>query len=181
MLLTGGASTRMGTDKASLVVDGVPLAELVARRLLEAGYAVTVCGLKPIEGCAFIPDAAVHAGPLAALAPFKPRTSFVFVSACDLSCFDARLVAVLRSLIGLCDAAVPTIAGRLQPLAALYSERAFPIASQVYDQGKRSVMAWLDALRVQSVDETTFVTQGIALESLASANTPEELARLSRP
>ena len=170
----------MGTDKASLVVDGVPLADQIASHLLAAGYPVTVCGPEQIEGCAFVPDATVHAGPLAALANFKPRALFVFVTACDLPRFDAGLVALLRSRIGSCDVAVPSIAGRLQPLAALYSANAFTIAAHLLNRGKRSMMAWLDALNVQSVEESVLLANRIALEAVASANTPEDFARLAR-
>jgi molybdopterin-guanine dinucleotide biosynthesis protein A len=178
IVLTGGTSTRMGQDKASMRVDDESLAQRTANRLIATGCAVTICGSEPIRGRAFLADAIPHAGPLVALANFKPRRQFVFVAACDMPRFDSALASVLSSLIGSNQAAVPKIEGRLQPLAALYSAAAFPIAKELVDQGKRSMMAWLDALKVRTVEETELRSHGINPTSVSSANTPEELARL---
>ncbi|MHB8635440.1 MAG: molybdenum cofactor guanylyltransferase [Fimbriimonadaceae bacterium] len=181
ILLTGGASTRMGQDKASLVVRGVPLAELVAGRLLAEGYSVTVMGRKPLPRCAFVQDVHAQAGPLAALVDHKPTAPWVFVAACDLPLFDARIVTLLHSLIGPAQAAVPNIGGRLQPLVALYSASAFTVASECVSRGQRSMLAWLDALSVVRVEEGDLLAGEIPLESLSNVNRPCELERLIEP
>lgn len=171
----------MGADKPNLLLGGVSLAVLISSRLAKAGYAVTVCGNEPLEGCAFIRDAARHAGPFAALAEFEPTAPYVFVAACDLPRFDPSLVPLLRDLIGTTDAAVPNVAGRLQPLAALYTAGAFPVARQIFSKGGRSLMSWLDSLAVRQVQECELLAGGVAIDSLSGANTPEEFMRLTRP
>ena len=93
VLLTGGASRRMGEDKAALLVDGEPLGHRTARVLAEAGYPVTVLGAEPLEGHGFQRDASPHEGPLTALRRFKPTAEAVFVAACDMPVFDSRLVS----------------------------------------------------------------------------------------
>src|SRR5437762_802955 len=117
-LLTGGASTRMGTDKASMPVGGEPMAQRIAQSLAAAGLKVTVLGREPIQGYAFLQDQEEHGGPMAALSAFSPTAEFVFVISCDYPLFDPLVVEVLLSRIGDACASVAEIRGRLQPLLA---------------------------------------------------------------
>ena len=68
-VLCGGSSRRMGTDKALLEIDGVPLAERVAGVLEAAGCApVVFVGGEPLgaraTGRPFVPDRSPGAGPV---------------------------------------------------------------------------------------------------------------------
>jgi len=178
VILTGGASRRMGQDKASLLVDGVPLAERIVSSLLRAGVPVTVLGRSPIEGAAFLPDAEDFSGPLSALARFKPSAGTVFLTSCDVPLFDVELVGVLARQLNESEAVTPVIEGYRQPLSALYRASAFDRLPALIAQGKRSMMAWLDSLDVDEIDEAGIVRAGLDPRCLASANTPEELAWL---
>lgn len=181
VLLTGGKSSRMGTDKAALVVDGEALACRTARLLKSVVGLVTVLGGEPIPGCAFLQDVSPYQGPLAALLSFSPRARTVFLCACDMPFFDPKIVDALaeRMTIHEPDAAVvPIVAGRLQPLCALYRASAFSLMKTVCAEGQLSLMAWLDSLWVETVDESQILATGIDPLSLTSVNTPEEFQRL---
>lgn len=175
VVLTGGASQRMGTDKASLPVLGTSQAQRIVERLRDKGYAVTVLGREPVPGAEFVQDREEFAGPLAALECFRPTCDCVFVASCDLPLFDAALVDGLAAKMGEAQVAVPILGGWRQPLCALYRSTAFPDISQVLAEGKRSLMAWLDRLRVVEVAAEDL---SVAPEALMSANTPEELQAL---
>jgi molybdopterin-guanine dinucleotide biosynthesis protein A len=167
VLLTGGASKRMGEDKASLPVGGIPVARRTAEVLAEACQKVTILGPEPILGFPCIKDEEPGEGPLAALALFGPVSQYVFVCSCDIPYFDARLVIQAQEAIGESNAAVPLVDGRRQPLCALYSNDAFPILRATAAEGKRSIMAWLDRLAVaEFLPEKVIWGRG--------ANTPEE-------
>ncbi len=172
VLLTGGASRRMGEDKAKLLIDGVPQAKRIADSLLAAGIPVTTLGREPVEGCAFLADAAEFAGPLAALARFKPTAEAVFVASCDLPRFNARLVDFLASVLGDSDAAIPFVNGFRQPLCALYRASAFDRLDRLNDA---CTMAWVDALACAIVTEEDLRTGGIHPLSTQGANTRGEL------
>ena len=88
ILLTGGASRRMGVDKAALTVGGMPLGEKIARELAKTCDRVTVLGKHPIPGLEFLADEGDYEGPLLALSRFKPTRQHVFVASCDLPLFD---------------------------------------------------------------------------------------------
>ena len=178
VVLTGGASRRMGEDKASLLIEGVPLAERIVSTLLAAGLPVTVLGRSPVQRAAFIEDAKDYAGPLSALAAFAPSAEFVQVLSCDLPLFDPGIVSLLRGEIGEMDAAVPVVGGYRQPLAAMYRASAFDIVSAILESGRQSMMAWLGALKSVEVLEDRLRADGIDPRSLTGVNTPQELASL---
>ncbi len=181
VLLTGGYSRRMGRDKARLSVEGLPLAGRIAGALSGAGAAVTVLGREPLVGHAFLPDDVPGQGVLAALSRYQPRGDLVFVAACDLVRFDARLVDLLISALGGRMAAVPVIAGRPQPVCALYDRRAMEALPGLVTAGEIRVSRWLNAIEWAPVGEDRFVAAAIDPQCALGANTPAELEDLLGP
>jgi len=179
VILTGGASTRMGADKAKLEVLGEAQAVRIANLLRGIGLPVTFLGPQKFADYPHQTDRERGAGPLAALASYAPKSSSVFVVSCDLPAFDPRLVSCLKTSLGAADAAMPRIEGRQQTLCALYRDRCFPIAAEVLKSGDRRVKAWVSRLYVKNVDETMLQSAGLAIESCLSANSPEEFERLA--
>ncbi len=170
VLLTGGASRRMGKDKASILIEGEPLADRIARLIGSLGIPITVLGRSPISAHGFLADPEEFAGPLAALARFKPTREFIFVSSCDIPGFNAQIIQDLSKSIGSHQAAVCVVDHRLQPLCSLYRADAFPIANLLVQQGEHRVMKWLDQLQA--------VTHAPADPDWArNVNYPEELER----
>lgn len=175
VLLTGGASRRMGTDKAKLQIGGRPLAEVLAGRLRGAGWEPTVLGRTELPGYAFVADEEEFAGPVAALARFKPRSEFVFVLSCDVVRFDAAVPGLFLSALGEHQAVIPELDGRLQPLCALYRRSAW----DAFAAGSvRRVFDWVDRLDVRVLDESALAGLGVSVAWLTGVNTPEELRSL---
>lgn len=173
VILTGGASRRMGSDKATLEVDSVSMALRTARKLEELKIPVTVLGRTPLEGFGFIADQKDFQGPMVALSAFSPSRQWVFVASCDMPRFEASIVRVLANLATStdADALIPSIEGRLQPLLGLYRDEAFASLSK----GMRSMMAWLNTLKVVALP---LEKSCLNVRHYVSANTPEELARI---
>lgn len=177
VVLTGGASRRMGRDKATHEVDGESLALRVARSLRAAGLEVAVLGRESVEGFTFVRDREEFSGPLAALRVFAPRSPWVFVASCDMPLFRADVPRILAHFRedGF-QAVVPTIGGRLQPLCAWYAADAFellwghPEWSRMFD--------WLDALRVREVGAEELEAEGGNPNWMRGANSPQELENL---
>jgi molybdopterin-guanine dinucleotide biosynthesis protein A/rhodanese-related sulfurtransferase len=130
-VLTGGASRRMGTDKALVPVDGTPMAKRAVDALGSAGASPVVCiggdaARLAALGLVVVPDRWPGDGPLGglatALAVAPPGR--VLVAGCDQPWLDP---AVLRRLIGAADRSPDTTAvvfridGRRQPLPGLYA------------------------------------------------------------
>ncbi len=166
----------MGRDKANIPIEGVPMADRIVASLAGYGIPATALG-RPVPGADCISDPEPLAGPLVALSGFAPRRRFVFVCSCDLPEFDVRLVETLFGLIGEQDGAIPVIQGRAQPLCALYTSEAWSQIPNVLASGKRSVMAWLDAMAWVPVSEELLIARGICAESALGVNSVEELGK----
>lgn len=182
VLLTGGASRRMGADKASLTVGGEPMVERLARLLLRVTAQVTLLGPHRIEGCRTVPDDRAHLGPLHALARIEPTASKVFVLACDIPLFDPRLISLLNAeLQQEDDAVVPLWNGTPQPLCALYRDRAFGELRLLSKLGENRLMPWLNQIAVRYVTSEQIAHEGLDPRCVAGADTPEALEALLQP
>lgn len=161
-VLTGGASTRMGTDKAFVVVRGKPLCTYPQRALLDAGArrVVAVGGARPDElrilGFEPVADRHPGEGPLGGVltaldAATDPE---VVVLSCDLPAVDAAAVLALLSALreSRADAAVPVDLGRRQLSAAAYRRSALEVLAGAFDSGIRSLHGALRLLDVIEVD-----------------------------
>jgi molybdopterin-guanine dinucleotide biosynthesis protein A len=180
VVLTGGASQRMGEDKAGLLVEGVPVAVRTAHLLGLHCDKVTVLGREPIPGYAFLADKADYEGPLSALSRFVPTSDSVFVASCDLPRFDARVVEVTLSLIQGYDACLPVVGTQVQPLCGLYRATAWPTMSLLLSEGKKSMMALIERLRYRTITQEGLAASGIDVRSVIGANTPEEWSASER-
>lgn len=148
LLLTGGASRRMGVDKASLEVDGVPLAQRTAAVLA----AVVAPVLEVGPGRTTLPaveEVPAGEGPLAAAAAgFRGLSEVghagpVVVVATDLPRLSVAVVQALASHPS-ANSVVPLVAGRPQWLAARWSPRAVGRAPALVQQGERRMQALAD-------------------------------------
>ena len=171
VLLTGGASKRMGTPKSDIMVDGTSIGNRTALELASVCQKVTVLGLQPLEGYGFQLDSEEYGGPRRALDQFKPTHSYVFVASCDMPHFQAKIVLLLRDEIGNHDACIPFLEGFRQPLCGLYKQQV--IGRQI--QGESSMMSLLKRVDVQEVDEGKLLSFGLNPRQFLSFNTPVEL------
>lgn len=177
-VLCGGASRRMGRDKALVTVDGVTMAARVASALSAAGCTpvVAIGGERPALaelGLHAVADRFPGEGPLGgvitALGHF-PDASMVAVAACDLPHLSATTVAMLISALresgaGVCAAVA--VADRVQPLCGVWRQAALGALIERFDAGERRVLTVLDQVPVATVE----VPPG----DLVNVNTPDDL------
>jgi molybdopterin-guanine dinucleotide biosynthesis protein A len=178
-VLCGGASRRMGRDKALIEVDGRALARRVADALAAAGAVavVAVGGDGPALrrlGLATVPDDAPGAGPLGGIvtALGAATAPIVLVAACDLTAPSPPALTATVAALGTdpgARVAVPVVGGRRQWVHAAWrgSCRA-PLAAS-FAAGERAVHAAVAAAALGVVE--------VALDpaALADADTPAEL------
>lgn len=159
-VLCGGASSRMGADKALLPVQGTPMVVRVSDALRSGGCqrvvaiggdgaAIAALG---IEWCADEwPGEGPLGGVLTALSRAGDASSHVVVVACDLPFLRADTVAQLvESAVGSAQV-VAARTDRLEPLCAVWPVAARHEVQQVFVGGARAVAAALDRVGVVEV------------------------------
>ena len=189
VVLVGGASRRMGSDKALLDVDGVPAALRVARVVAEAcgvpvAEVVLVGG--PVEWASrldlgHLPDDLPGAGPLAAIdTALRHLGRDCLVVACDLLGVEVSTAHAVRDAGAVpgCDVAVAVgPGGRRQPLLARWNLDAAPAVAAAVAAGERSPTRLLESLAVAEV----VVDVGAASNVNSPEDRAEVLARRSGP
>jgi molybdopterin-guanine dinucleotide biosynthesis protein A len=182
-ILAGGASTRMGRDKATLAWDGVAMAERVARAL-GACFARVRVVLRPGAPSPLalprIDDRREARAPIvgieAALAACE--ASAVLVAACDLPGLDPRLLLALAALVpveGGAAVVAPLGPRGPEPLLAIWRPRILPEVSRRIERGELSLQALLAALDTLYVPEPVLRALDPDLASLRNVNRPEDL------
>jgi molybdopterin-guanine dinucleotide biosynthesis protein A len=161
IVLAGGGSRRMGRDKAALELCGRSLLHRAAEPVSKVCDELIIAGgdrpPQPLPDLApvWVPDPPGAAGPLAGLAAGLAAAShpLAITVACDMPCLNEGLLAHLLDLVDGCDAAVPLIGARPQPLHAAYTRRSLPTVESILRLGARSMRELLPRLRVRYVSE----------------------------
>jgi molybdenum cofactor guanylyltransferase len=182
-VLAGGASRRMGRDKATMAVGGVALASLAlaaAARVADPVVLVAPRG-HPARGLAARLVTDPGEGPLAALAAALGSldTGHVLVLAGDHPGLRVELLAHLTGLAGRGQAVACRRGPRLEPLVAVY-ERAPALAAaraRLADPaGDRSLLGLLAGLRTVVVEEPEWRTLDPDGRSFVDLDDPADLA-----
>lgn len=189
VVLAGGASSRLGRDKATLVVGGRTLAARAAELLARVCPEVVVAdrGRGVVPGLRSVADGAGR-GPAAGLlgaaraAPGRPLVAL----ACDLPAVPEALLAALATPGETCAdwAAADLVLLRtergLEPLVARYGPRALAALEEQVAAGDYAPRHILDRpdLRVTIVEGDELARFGDPARFLANVNAPEDLERL---
>lgn len=178
-VLTGGASRRMGTDKAFVEVDGVALVRRVATALHGGGCRPVFAvggdlGRLAAAGLEAVPDGRPGVGPLAGIVTALERARVpTVVVATDLVDLDASTIAALVRHAARDDLdVVVATSDRLEPLCALWWPSALEPLADRLAIGELAVHAALPALRVD--------VEQVRPDALTNANTPHDLGRSTR-
>jgi molybdopterin-guanine dinucleotide biosynthesis protein A len=180
LLLTGGASRRLGTDKANLLVGGERLVDRTSRLLQSVCDPVLEVGRGYGAG-PWVSEEPAGGGPLAALAAGaaalaeRAYTGAALLVAVDLPALDARVLAWLVAHPAPATV-VPVVDGMPQMLCARYGADALAAAPALVASGERSLRSLLATVRVHEagVDEWGSVASAA---SFADVDTPADAAR----
>jgi molybdopterin-guanine dinucleotide biosynthesis protein A len=180
LLLTGGASRRLGAPKANLLLDGERLVDRASRAMSSVCDPAFEVG-KGTGALPLVRDDPPGRGPLAAVADggaaliAHGHNGATLVLAVDVPGADVALLTWLAAHPSL-HSVVPRVAGMPQSLCARYSAEALAVARQLVDAGERSMRALLASTSIEFVDEDEWGTVATAA-SFADVDTPADAAR----
>jgi molybdopterin-guanine dinucleotide biosynthesis protein A len=173
----------MGRDKSFALLHGRPLIQHVLERVTPLERPLMLITNQPEGyqqyGVRTFPDVLPGRGSLGGFytALRLSSSSHVLCVACDMPFLNTSLLNYLGTLSGDCDAVVPIIQGRFQPLHALYSKRCLTPIERALRHEHLRIADCLRDLRVRWVHEDEVRQFDPELDSFANVNTPADLQR----
>jgi molybdopterin-guanine dinucleotide biosynthesis protein A len=178
-ILAGGKSSRMGSDKALLELDGVTFIQRIAATL-EKAFAFLIVIADQKEDYAFLglpvhDDIYKNCGPLAGIhsALTHAQTDSVFVTSCDVPLLTPQLIRqVIRQRMQ--DQVTLLVGGNsLQPLCGLYHRSCLPVIERHLEQGQYSIQTCLRDLGTTLISPSTDSPTELS-HALTNVNTPSD-------
>jgi molybdenum cofactor guanylyltransferase len=175
LVLAGGSGRRMGRQKAWLEVGDTILLRHVVDNLAPAFSEVLVSFAEPEQLEQPVPyrivfDRKFAAGPLAGLEAglLAARNEIVFAVACDMPYVTQEVANIAIAAARRCDAALPLIGGRPEPVCGAYRRSALPFITGALNTGR------LKAADIARDLDVTWL-EGLDPRLFRSLNTPEDL------
>lgn len=173
IILAGGSSQRMHSDKSMLLISGAPMVEHIHGQL-RAHFKQILVSANDVAKYAFlgvkvVPDSVAGQGPLMGIASALAASEhdLNFVTACDMPQVNMTLVRrMLREADGF-DAVVPIADGNIEPLFAVYRKSVISRFQDALAQGGRKIRDAFDGCRINYLDVT-------AADPLRNLNTRED-------
>ena len=185
VVLAGGSSTRMGHDKARVVLQGKTLLERVLEPLRELCTDLVV--VSSAEGLSEHRDIAVDArlaadllqgrGPLGGLHAGlqASRTQSVLLVGCDTPFLQPALLGLVADAAVGKDAAVPRLDGIPQTLQSVYSQSCLPAIGNLLAQGRPGLRHLLPLVDVAYLEQDEIIGADPNLLSFFNVNSEGDL------
>lgn len=179
-ILAGGRSSRMGTDKSLLSLDGYPIFEHILERLAQLHAPTFIIANEPQKYQHFnipiFPDVIPSQGSLGGLysAIYNSQTDFTLCVACDMPFLNVKLLAYQMSLCGDYDLIIPRISGVSQPFHAIYSKACLPTIYKHLIEGRLQASGFYASLSVRWLEADEVGKFDPTYVSFININTPED-------
>ena len=178
VILAGGQSSRMGSNKALLPYRGGRFIESIHRQLSALFEDVLLVTGTPEQyaflDCRTVPDRYPGMGALAGLHAglHASRTPHIFAVACDMPCLNDTLVRALLARRQQADVVIPESDQGLEPLHAVYGKACLPHMEEVLLAGRRRLISFFPQVRVQRFDRARVAAIDPGYASFRNINTP---------
>lgn len=183
VIQAGGASSRMGQNKALMPFLGRPLVARVAEQMAALAGELLVT-TNQAEGFDFlnlplVADVLPGKGALGGLftALSAARLPLVALVACDMPFASPALLAAQRDLLEQtgADVVIPRSEAGLEPLHAVYrAASCLPPVRAALQAGRLRMIAWFDAVRVRVMEPEEVRRYDPLARAFLNVNTPEE-------
>ena len=163
MILAGGQSKRLGTDKALLELDGESLLSRAVRKAAALSDDVIVVTNNPETyehlglAARFVPDDQPGEGALMGVYSGLKAAAHesALAVACDMPFFSVPLLRYMLPKIARYAVVIPRFDSMLEPLHAIYGRRCLPFMAALLAQGRRQIISFLGDVEVYYVEEPT--------------------------
>lgn len=186
IVLAGGQSSRLGIDKAFLLLDGQPLVARTVYKLSALSDDLIVVANNPTRyeplamPARLVPDDRPGEGSLMGIYSGLrvARYRYALVVACDMPFLNLSLLGYMLPLADGYDVVVPRLGGLLEPLHAIYGQACLPYMARLLERGRRQVIAFFNEVRVRYVEEPEIDRFDPLHLSFVNVNTPGDWERV---
>jgi len=186
VILAGGQSSRMGSNKALLPYRGGRFIESIHRQLAELFEDLLLVTNAPEQfsflGCRMVPDLYPGMGALAGLHAglYHSRTPHIFAVACDMPYLNDTLIRALLARRHQADVIIPESGQGLEPLHAVYGTGCLPAMEQALLSGRRRIVSFFPHTRVHTFTSDHVATIDRDFSSFSNINTPADYFELRK-
>jgi molybdenum cofactor guanylyltransferase len=187
-IIAGGKSSRMGTDKAFVLLAGKPIIEHIIGRVSDLGQAETILITNRPESYDHlklpmyrdvVPDKGSLGGIYTAI--HHSQHPFTLALSCDIPFVNPALLRHILSLRNTTidgnpvDVVVPRVDKYPEGLHALYSKRCLEPIRERMDADRLNVIGFYPKVNVRYIDEPEYAAIDPHKHSFFNVNTPDEL------
>jgi len=172
IILAGGKSSRMGTNKALLTLNGKTVIEGIAESLEKTADELLIVTNTPDDykflHLPMTEDKWKGMGPLAGIEAglSASKTEHNLIVACDMPFISVDLGTYLLSCLEDYQAAVPEISGRLHPLFAAYRKDVKGAVTKALDENQLRIRHFLHSIHVKIVKNDLLESLGLPDEEI---------------
>ena len=173
----------MGRNKAEIPWGGGTLLSHAVEQMRQVARKVSIVGGEQESiGLETVRDELPGCGPLAGIhaALRSTSTEWNLVVAVDMPLVNTKILSFIAGK-AMDDeafaAAVPKIAGTLQPLCGMYSRSFLAEIDRALKDRQLSIHRLLEQVKTRIIEENEFVNGGFVPEMFLNVNTPEDLER----
>lgn len=182
IILAGGKSRRMGTNKSFVLLGGKPMIEVVLDKIsplfTQPPLLVTnTPQLYAYLGVAMVGDIIKDKGPLggihAGLTASKTESNFVF--GCDMPFLQASLINYMLEKSGQEDLFIPHYGECLEPLHAIYSKSCLPAIEEQLAKGSLKIQSFFPAVTIKYLEKEEIYQFSSSFNCFSNINTIKDL------
>ena len=182
VILAGGQSRRLGTDKSLLEWGGKSLIARTVDKLSVLSDDIVVVTNKQQSyehltlGARFVPDEQPGAGALMGVySGLKAALhGSALAVACDMPFLSLPLLRHMLARSAGHDVVVPRHGGFLEPLHAVYSKRCLSFMERLLEQGRKQIIAFFDHVKVDYVEADEIARFDPERLSFLNVNSPAD-------
>jgi molybdopterin-guanine dinucleotide biosynthesis protein A len=180
-ILLGGKSSRYGSNKAFVEIDGVRLLDRVVAVMTSIFQHVVLLTNTPEEYAylhmPMVEDLVKGFGPMGGIYTGLTTLSGEagFFVACDMPFLRESLIRHMVDVRKDFDAVVPRVDWMLEPLHALYLKKCLPVFHEAIQRSQHQIVKCLAGMRVRYVDEEELRLWDPDLRSFFNINKPQDL------
>jgi molybdopterin-guanine dinucleotide biosynthesis protein A len=159
IILAGGKSSRMGTNKANLKIGSKSIFEIIVSELSQYTDETVIVSNEPnsylSDNWLVVSDFYKEKGPLGGIHAglMKSTNELNFIVSCDLPFANGKLIEKMKPHAIKNDIVVPVINGKLHPLFGFYKKSVLTDLIRCLDNDELRVRRLYDKLKVYFIDE----------------------------